>query len=305
IRANRSKPGLMRQHLTCVEAACAVCGGHAEGAELGSQALTFVPNEVQGGAYTFAIGTAGSTTLVLQTVLPALMTTAEPSSVSITGGTHNPYAPTVHFLQRAFVPLVHRMGPDIAVTLDRHGFFPAGGGQIRVEIRPAARLQPIEIDTGGPFTRRRAIATVAGLAESIGRRELSVVRDRLGFTEDEIELHMLDDAIGPGNILGIEIERETITEVFTGFGQRGTSAETVAKRAAGDAMAYLNAGVPVWRHLADQLMLPLALAGGGGFRTGPLTDHATTNATVIETFLDVRVHTSVEEDGTTLVRVHA
>ncbi|MEO1535975.1 MAG: RNA 3'-terminal phosphate cyclase, partial [Planctomycetota bacterium] len=97
----------------------------------------------------------------------------------------------------------------------------------------------------------------------------------------------------------------TITEVFTGFGQRGTSAETVAKRAASDAMAYLNVGVPVWRHLADQLMLPLALAGGGGFRTGPLTDHATTNANVIESFLGVRVHTSAQEDATTQVRVYA
>ena len=111
IRANRGKPGLMRQHLTCVRAAASVCSAALEGDEMGSQCLTFIPGDVAPGAYTFSVGTAGSTTLVLQTVLPALLTASGASEVSLEGGTHNPFAPPFEFLQQAFLPLVDRTGP--------------------------------------------------------------------------------------------------------------------------------------------------------------------------------------------------
>lgn len=289
IRAGRPKPGLMRQHLTSVEAARHVCGGEVIGAKLGSSSVQFSPGPVRGGDYEFAVGTAGSTTLVLQTILPALATAAERSTVSITGGTHNAHAPSVHFLDRAFLPLLRRMGPDVGVDLERHGFYPAGGGRIHVSIEPTERWRSIELFEASEVTGRRAVATVAGLPEAIGVRELAVLRDRFGWVDDDLHLTHLGEDMGPGNVLSIEIARTDVTEVFTGFGERGVTAERVATSTGKSVQRYLAANVPVWRHLADQLMLPLTLAGAGGFITGPLSNHVTTNAAVIESFLDVKI----------------
>ena len=137
LRAKRPKPGLMRQHLAAVHAALAVCDGRAEGDELGSRRLGFEPQQVRGGEYRFKLPTAGSATLVLQTVLPALMIAEAPSAVVLEGGTHNPWAPPFDFLQAAFLPLLSRMGPRVSASLQRHGFYPAGGGQFTVTIEPA------------------------------------------------------------------------------------------------------------------------------------------------------------------------
>src|SRR4051812_15499079 len=138
VRANRDKPGLMRQHLTAVKAAAEICAGDVDGAELGSRALTFRPGKLAAGDYSFAIGTAGSCTLVLQTVLPPLLAAAGESRVRITGGTHNPAAPPFDFLLRSFLPQVVRMGADVSLELVTPGFFPRGGGEIRAHIRSGA-----------------------------------------------------------------------------------------------------------------------------------------------------------------------
>ena len=303
IRAGRPKPGLMRQHLTSVEAARAVCSGGVFGAELGSTSLEFTPGNIRGGDYAFSIGTAGSTTLVLQTILPALITTREKSNITLTGGTHNMQAPSVDFLQRAFLPLINRMGPTVDLELERYGFFPAGGGRIRVGIEPAERIQPLEIIDATPITARRATATIAGLPPSIATREIGVLAENLGWPEESLQIRQLSEDMGPGNVVSIELTREGITEVFTGFGERGVSAEKVAGNAAKDVQRYIKAGVPVWRHLADQLILPLALAGGGSFKTGRLSKHAETNAEIIERFLPVKVHRQAVDGNANLVRV--
>src|SRR6185295_18962730 len=125
IRAQRRKPGLMRQHLTAVRAAAEVCQATVAGDSLGSMALSFVPGAVKAGSYSFAVGTAGSATLVLQTVLPPLLVAAGPSTLTIEGGTHNPLAPPFDFLERSFLPLVARMGPQFEARLERWGFYPA------------------------------------------------------------------------------------------------------------------------------------------------------------------------------------
>ena len=138
IRANRDKPGLLRQHLTAVKAAAEICGGEVIGAEIGSRELTFKPGALKGGDYSFAIGTAGSSTLVLQTVLPPLLTAAEPSVVRISGGTHNKGSPPFDFLQRAFLPLIARMGARVELELLSYGFYPKGGGVIVATITPSA-----------------------------------------------------------------------------------------------------------------------------------------------------------------------
>ncbi|HEV3024722.1 MAG TPA: RNA 3'-terminal phosphate cyclase, partial [Pirellulales bacterium] len=229
IRAGRPKPGLLRQHLTAVRAAAEICGANVGGDRLGSRELDFTPGQVRPGNYVFDIGSAGSTTLVLQTVLPALALAADRSSVALTGGTHNPHAPPVDFLATTFVPLLNRMGPRVSVALQRPGFYPAGGGRIAVTIEPVGKLNPIELVERGEVRRRLCRAFVAGLPAHIAQRELATVRRLLDWPEECLEVRAWDGKAGQGNTVTIEIESESLTEVFTAFGQRGVRAEAVAE----------------------------------------------------------------------------
>lgn len=289
VRAGREKPGLLRQHLTAVNAAVAVGGAEVEGAALGSRELTFRPGKrpVAGGEFSFAVGTAGSAGLVLQTVLPALLTAAGPSHLTLEGGTHNPFAPPFDFLARAFLPLLNRMGPRVSATLVRPGFYPAGGGKMEVTVEPCPRLRPLELTERGEPRGRSARALIAGLARGIATRELAVVRERLGWTEEQCAVDALPEAFGPGNALILEVASEHVTEVFSGFGQRGVAAERVATVVTQEVRDYLAApGAPaVGEHLADQLLIPLALAGAGAFTTVVPSRHTRTNVETIARFL--------------------
>ncbi len=289
IRAARSRPGLQRQHLAAVTAAAEVSGARVGGAELESRNLLFVPGAVQGGDYRFDIGTAGSTTLVLQTVLPALLRAEIRSDVIVVGGTHNPLAPPYEFLAQVFIPLLRRMGADVRITLQRRGFYPAGGGQIDARVTPVSELKPLHLPARGAIQELRAEAVVSRLPEHIARRELDMLRDKLALDDAALELRREQRAPGPGNVVMVIIRSEHITEVFTGFGERGLRAETVARRLVGQVQAYLDADVPVGRQLADQLLAPMALAGGGSFLTQTPSGHTTTNMEVIRRFMEIRI----------------
>lgn len=301
IRAGRSKPGLMRQHLTAVLAAAQVCGAEVTGCAVGSTALTFAPGAVRGGEYVFSIGTAGSTTLVLQTVLLPLTLADGPSRLVLEGGTHNPFAPPFDFLESAYLPLLRRMGVDVRVRLEQPGFYPAGGGRIAVEIHPASRLAAIELCERGAPGRRWARACVANLPRSIAEREVRVLQRQFGWPEDCTEVVEIAGSPGPGNVVTITVEHEHVTEVFTAFGERQRTAEAVADAVAKACRAYLAASAPVGEHLTDQLMLPLALAGGGRFRSTGLTPHAHTQCELVRRFLDVPIATQREASGAVLV----
>jgi RNA 3'-terminal phosphate cyclase (ATP) len=289
IRANREKPGLMRQHLTAVEAAAEICDGEVEGADIGSRALVFRPGKLRPGNFSFAIGTAGSCTLVLQTVLPALLAGASESTVRITGGTHNRAAPPFDFLQRAFLPLLTRMGARAELELVSFGFYPRGGGEIRARIGPAARWSPLDLSSRGALTGAYAEAYVAGLPIHVAQRELAVIGRQLGWQPEQLRLRGLANDVGPGNAVTLTVEHEAITEVFTGFGEKGVRAEDVALGAVREAAAYLASVAPVGEHLADQLLLPMALAGGGSFRATSASAHLRSNAAVVERFTDRRM----------------
>ncbi len=304
IRAQRAKPGLMRQHLTAVKAAAKVCGAETEGAELGSRTLTFRPGAVQAGQYSFDIGTAGSASLVLQTILPPLMIAGGASQLTLRGGTHNMHAPPFDFLAKAFLPLLARIGPRVQATLVRHGFYPAGGGEVAFAIQPASKLSPIELVDAGPVLRRHATAVVSRLPVHIAERELETIRRKLSLARHETSAHVVGSA-GPGNAVMIEIERPEVTELFTGFGRRGVPAEEVAAGVAGEAARYLATGAAVGEHLADQLLLPLALAGGGRYRAVGPTPHATTNVETIRRFLEVAVEVEKVESDVCEIRLGA
>ncbi len=288
IRSGRKKPGLMRQHLTAVNAAAKIGLAAIEGNRIGSRAFTFEPEMIKPGNFHFAIGSAGSCTLVFQTILPALLIADKPSEIILEGDTHNPYAPPFEFLERAFLPVINRMGPRVNAVLEKPGFYPAGGGRFRVSIYPA-ELNRFDLLERGNIINKTARASVANLPVNIANRELNVIGEKLELDRELLNAVEVENSQGPGNILIVEIESENITEVFTGFGEKGVSAEKVAKRAVKSVQEYLAFNVPVGRYLADQLLIPMALAGGGKFRTLSPTKHTTTNAEIIKKFIDVEI----------------
>jgi RNA 3'-terminal phosphate cyclase (ATP) len=302
IRAGRPRPGLQAQHLAAVNAAAAVGHAELEGAASASPELVFQPRGVTPGEYAFAVGTAGSATLVLQTVLPALMTAGGPSALVLEGGTHNPLAPPFEFVALAFLPLLRRLGPDVKAKLDRHGFYPAGGGKLRVTIAPTARLTRLDLPERGAVLRCRATALVANLPAHVAERELKVLKRELALDARDLRIEEVKSR-GPGNVVLATVECAHVTEVFAGFGEPGVRAEAVAHGLAKEVRRYLDAAVPVGEHLADQLLLPLALAGGGSFVTLPLSSHARTNAEVLKWFLPVEVRTAPAGDLAVRVEV--
>jgi RNA 3'-terminal phosphate cyclase (ATP) len=279
-----------------VEAAATVGVAETSGAAVGSRSLTFRPATVKAGEYTFSVGTAGSATLVLQTVLPSLLTADHPSSLVLEGGTHNPSSPPFDFVAKAFLPLVARMGARVEATLERPGFYPAGGGRFRVTIAPTKALTPLVLELRGELRARRVRAVVASLPRAIGERELNRFAARTHWDSSSFSLEVVPNSVGPGNALIAEVESEHVTEVFTGFGEKQVRAETVANICADEVLAYLATDAPVGAHLADQLVLLLALAGEGTFRTVKPTKHTRTQLDVMPRFLRTSIWCS-EEDG--------
>lgn len=296
IRAKRERPGLLRQHLTAVLAAAEIGGAQVEGANLGSQSLTFEPGIVKSGNHRFVIGTAGSGTLVLQTILPALMTISGTSTITIEGGTHNLQAPPFDFLERCFLPAISKLGPRVALKLERYGFYPAGGGSFSVTIEPCTLLSPVQLVERGDIVHRKVVAIVANLPRRIAQREIDTVAKMLNWEAGQLEIIETKKSVGPGNIVLIEIGTSAgVTEVFCGFGRVGTAAESVATEAAKEARGYLASNAVAGEHLADQLLLPFALAGAGAFTAVRLNRHTRTNMEVISSFLPVEFETAQEK----------
>jgi RNA 3'-terminal phosphate cyclase (ATP) len=253
------------------------------GDALHSGELTFKPGPVKGGQYTFDIGSAGSTTLVFQTVLPALLLARETSVLTFTGGTHNHGGPPWDFLSRVFHPALAAMGAALTIDLQRHGFAPGGEGRWSARIHPS-KLKPLTLHTRGALQTRDVQALVSNLPMSIADRELAIVRKHLSWAGEAMHGRFVE-ATGPGNIVLIGADYAHVSEMATGFGRRGFPAEKVAMEAVDCWRAYEETEAPVGEHLADQLLLPIALAGKGSFNTVKPTLHTRTNAEVIAKFL--------------------
>lgn len=294
IRAGRAKPGLMRQHLTCVKAAAEVCGAEVDGAEMHSQTLRFAPGKVRAGDYSFNVGTAGSCTLVLQTVWPALLLADAPSRLTLGGGTHNPMAPPFHFLERSYAPLMRRLGANVELALRRLGFYPAGGGEITATVWPAAdSLQPFDLTERGPRVEGYAECFAPALPRTVAQRELGQLGAALGWCEDQLRVAAVRQNEGPGNALLVTLVHGHVSEVFTQFGEKGVSAEKVARELVREVRSYQMSDAALGPHLADQWALPLALAVwkrqcAAAYTCSELTPHAKTNFDVIQRFLPVR-----------------
>ena len=281
IRAGRRKPGLLRQHLTCLRAAQEISGAAVEGDYLGSKTVTFTPGKPVSGRYRFAVGSAGSTTLVFQTICLALLMADGESEVYLEGGTHNGMAPSYEFIDRCFVPLMKKTGYDIETSLQRYGFYPAGGGAWLARIKPSKQTKRLELEERGDIIRGNVLAISANIPDHVNEREINKVLRLTGWGNADCESKRVSSC-GPGNVLSLSLESEALVEVFDEQGEVGVRAEQVAERAFKNMRRYIDAGVPVGEYLADQLILPLTLGCGGVFKTLTPSQHLLTNIEVVK-----------------------
>lgn len=289
IRAKRQKPGLMRQHVTAVEAAAAISGSECIGLAVGSSELTFRPGRAVPGEYHFAVGTAGSTGLVLQTVLMPLVLSGAPSRLVLEGGTHNMLAPPFEFIERSFLPIINRMGPHVTARLVRHGFYPRGGGRIEVDITPGP-LAPLDCIARGDKLGVSATTVFSALPGDIAERMLERARrDLADWPEDAFRLHQVPADQGPGIILLLEASYTNVTEIVSAFGQLGVTAERLAKTAAARMQGYAELSAFAGPYLADQLVLPFVLAAGGAFTTVKPSQHLLTAIDIAKSFTGRRI----------------
>jgi RNA 3'-terminal phosphate cyclase (ATP) len=297
VRAGRSKPGLHPQHLRSVIAAATIGNAKLRGASIGSTDLVFEPKEVVPGKYRFDIGTAGATGLVLHTVyLPLGYRGQTPSEITLTGGTHVTTSPSFHFLDGTWRAYMARAGLHLSLHLDRPGFYPRGGGIVRAFLQPCPHLHGLTLRKRGKGTLT-GISAVAGLDRSIGRRQARRASHLLQRAGHACEIAEESWEGGPGTVVVLRVETDSVPAVFVGLGARGKPAEVVAEEAVEQALAYLNAGdALVDSHSADQLVLPLALAQGASeYHTTEVTLHLTTNIAVIKRFLEREILLEGEE----------
>jgi RNA 3'-terminal phosphate cyclase (ATP) len=276
IRANRPNPGLQPQHLTACKAVRNVCRGTLSHAEVGSAELAFEPGPIVGGRYEFDIGTAGSVTLVAQTLLPILMRATKPSELRIVGGTHVMKSPGYDYFERVFIPAIAQFGADVEARILRPGYYPRGGGEIEVKAKPSDLRGCTDWPQGSGI---EALIRLSGLPELIAVREKKV------FVQNGHERVYLrrDEALSVGNAV-------TAWSGLRGgyvLGEKGKRAELVAQEALD---AVLSEKHDVDMHLADQLLVYAALAEGEtGFAAGTVTEHLRTNAFVISKFIDRKI----------------
>jgi len=287
IRANRKpKPGLRPQHLAGVRAAGKIGNATLTGDAVSSNQLIFEPGEVTPGPYRVAIGTAGSTALVLHTVYLPLALANAPSEMVLEGGTHTEKAPCFHFLQTTWRAYMQRLGMNIGLEMERPGFYPRGGGKITASIASTPMLRPLTLHSVQQSDSATITCGTSGLPDHVAKRCSRRAEVRLRHAGIATEIHFEEWPGDPGCMLAITLGGPVPT-LFFGLGARGKPAESVADEVVDQALAHRASGMPVDPHSADQLLLPLALADGTSeFQVSEITSHLTTNATVIQMFLD-------------------
>jgi len=304
IRAKRRQPGLRPQHLTAVRALARVCDATLEGDALDSRTLTFTPRRpLQAGDYHFDVldaaqgGSAGAVSLILQALLLPLALAGGDSTLVLEGGTHVAWSPPIHYLQAVYLPVLARLGVQATVELERWGWYPQGGGRVTCRLRGLGAaaterpLQPLDLTERGGLRRIGGFSATSNLPAHIGQRQrertVKLLRAN-GFVPD---IEIVDaPSPGPGTCVFLQAEFKKSVAGFTGYGRLRKPAEQVAEEAARAFLAYQRSGGAVDRYLADQLILPLALAAGESqLTTDKVTDHLRTNAWLVEQFLPVKV----------------
>jgi RNA 3'-terminal phosphate cyclase (ATP) len=295
IRAGRSNPGLLRQHLTCLKAAKEICDASVEGESLGSKKVVFIPGKVKSGKYHFSVGTAGSSTLIFQTILMPLLFSAGKSEVILEGGTHNTMAPTFNFISKSFLPILKVMGCEVNVELKKYGFYPAGGGKWCAEISPASKLKKLALIDGGDLADISAHVISSKMPRHVTDRELNQIKKRCGIPDDSLHQQLVESA-GPGNVVSLSVSEKGHEVIFEAFGEKNVSAERAANKAINAWYKFKDANVPICEHLADQLILPMILGSGGVYRTTKPTMHLLSNIDVVKSITGASIDVAQVDD---------
>lgn len=292
VRGDRSDPGLRPQHLAAVRLAAEVCDARVEGAETGSDRVQFDPGQPTSGRYAVDIETAGSATLVCETLLPVVARLEGPLRVQVTGGTDVKWSPPADYLRRVKLPVLRKYGVPAAVEIDRRGFYPVGGGQVTLTLAPG-EFERLDL-TARDYRNRATVHAVASddladadVAERLARTtETGLRNDGWTVASRSATIASTDS---PGAVLVVRLGFEGSVAGITAFGERGVAAERVASRALHDARAFERTAAAVDPYLADQLLVPLALAGGQ-IRVPRVTNHVATSLGLLRRFgVDVTV----------------
>jgi RNA 3'-terminal phosphate cyclase (ATP) len=295
IRAGRKKPGLMPQHLTSCRAVATITGGKLEGAELGSTRLRFIPGTAKGGRYRFDVGevkpSAGSVGLILQTILPPLAFTRRSSEITLLGGTHTPWSPPVDYLREVFLPAIARMGLRAQISMERWGWYPRGGGVVQGRVKPVPMISGCDFSERGSLLSVEGLSVVSRLPMGIAQRQRQQALRRLQGEGLLVQIKVSEvPSVGPGTFIFLASRFERATAGFSALGKRGKPAEAVADEAVDQLLAHLRSPGALDAHLADQLVLYMALAQGPSrLTTSAISTHLLTNIWVLEQFLPGRL----------------
>jgi len=315
IRKSRKRPGLMPQHLTCVRALQLLSGAEVKGDSAGSMELIFSPGEVQDGDYVFDIGTAGSTSLVLQTLIPALIFSEGKSTVILKGGTHVPFSPSFHYLGEVFGYFMEILGVEIHLSIESYGFYPKGGGRVKAEVVPAKTVRPLKVTERGEITGLAGYSCVGNLPMSIAERQKNALTEKIssegipprllskGFP---VDIELIDiPAFGQGTFVFLKSRAAHSIAGFTSLGARGKKAEAVGEDAAREFLDYYSTGAALDPYMPDQIVPYLSLCDEESiFSTSRLTEHLTTNLWVVQHFHKYRYAVEGEVGRPGVVRIN-
>lgn len=302
IRAGRKKPGLAPQHLTCVNAVAAITNAEVIGGQLGSETLTFSPQEISGGNYTFDVAeirpSAGALSLVFQSVALPLSFAKAPSTVTLRGGTHVPWSPNVHYIRAVFIPMAARLGFEGSIQLNRWGWYPKGSGEAIAKVQPTTDWRGVQLGHRGKLQAIHGISAASNLPEHIINRQQHQIQKRLVRFGSPIKIEPVKgESIGQGTLVFLKVEFENVQAGFSALGTRGKPAERAADEACQALVDFLESDGAIDPHLADQLILPIALAKGESrFTTSQITRHLTTNIWLVQQFLPVRFEVNGAEN---------
>ena len=294
IRAGRKRPGLAAQHLTCVNAVAAITSAEVIGGSLGSQALTFIPQEIRGGNYIFDVSdvrpSAGALSLIFQAIVLPLAHAEVASTVILRGGTHVPWSPTVHYLQEIFIPMAAQFGFQGSLKLNRWGWYPKGGGEVTANIQPTSEWCGVDLRVRGKLKEIRGISAASNLPTHVLNRQRSQSQKCMTRLISQVNIDLVEgESIGQGTLVFLKAEFENGMAGFSALGARGKRAEKVADEVCQELEDFLASDTVIDPHLADQLVLPMALAQGESrFTTSRITRHLTTNIWLVQQFLPVR-----------------
>jgi RNA 3'-terminal phosphate cyclase (ATP) len=301
IRSGRERPGLQRQHLTVVKACQEISNAEVKGADLNSGEIEFIPKQIRHGKLRFDTSTAASTTLILQGLAPALIFAGGKTTLEIIGGTNNPMAPSVMYIQKVFLPMLKEIGAQVGVSVDKYGWYPKGGGVLHVDITPINELKSVSLMERGVLQSVLGIALISNLPKHIAEREKKQCLKNLFNSNPNFEqmskIEIIEaPSIGQGTELFLQVRYEHSIAGFNSLGEIKKPAEKLADEVCKEFIRFNESNATVDSHLADQILIYLALAKGkSSLITSRISNHLITNAWLIKQFLpDAKIEISGE-----------